>query len=301
MTKPKLEGLTTEASNPRTRDLDRMPTLQILQVMNEEDALVIAAVQKVLPAIARAVDSIAERMRRGGRLIHCGSGTSGRLGVLEAAECIPTFSARDGQVVGLVAGGPAAYLRTVEGAEDDEAQGQRDLLMLDIDDTDSVVGITASGATPYVLGALQHARTVGAGTFAVVCNEGSPIAAAADVAIEVVVGPEVLAGSTRLKAGTATKLVLNMLTTAAFVRLGKVYGNLMVDVRASGTKLHVRAAHIVADAAGVEAPVAADALLRCRGEVKTAIVWLRRGGSPEAARAMLLACGGALRAALEAP
>lgn len=300
MTKPKLEGLTTEARNPRTLDLDRMPTLQLLQVVNDEDAQVALAVRQALPAIASAVEAIAERMRRGGRLFYCGAGTSGRLGVLDAAECVPTFSAAAGQVIGLIAGGPAALLRAVEGAEDDEGLGADDLRALQLGADDCVVGIAASGRTPYVIGALHHAASVSAFTAAVVCNRGSPIAAAAMVPIEVVVGPEVLAGSTRLKAGTATKLVLNMLSTATFVRLGKVYGNLMVDLQASNAKLQVRAVGIVAQAAGVDEAAAAAALQQCDGEVKTAIVRLLAGGSVAAARARLAASGGAVRAALEA-
>ncbi|MGE3175738.1 MAG: N-acetylmuramic acid 6-phosphate etherase [Planctomycetota bacterium] len=301
MTKPDLERLSTEAQNPRTAELDAMSTAAMLQAMNDEDQLVPQAVRRALPAIARAVDGIVARMRRGGRLIYCGAGTSGRLGVLDAAECEPTFSAAPGQVTGLIAGGPQAFLRAVEGAEDDPDRGARDLAEVLLVPEDAVVGLAASGRTPYVIGALEHARAIGAFTAAIVCNAGSAVAAAAEAPIEVVVGPEILTGSTRLKAGTAQKLVLNMLSTAAFVQLGKVYGNLMVDLQATNAKLVDRAERIVAAAAAVDRAAARAALQRCGGEARTAIVALRRAVDAAAARELLARHRGSVRRALESP
>lgn len=301
MTKPDLDQLTTEARNPRTEDLDRMATLDLLAVINDEDRTVADAVRRELPRIAAVVDAIAARMARGGRLVYVGAGTSGRLGVLDAAECPPTFSADPDQVLGLIAGGPAAFLEAVEGAEDSPEQGERDLAGVALSAADAVVGIAASGRTPYVIGALRAARARGALTVALVCNAGSPVAAAAELPIEVVTGPEVLTGSTRLKAGTATKLVLNMLSTAAFVRLHKVYGNLMVDLQATNQKLVARSIRIVMQAAGADRAAAEAMLGRCGGAVKTAIVALRRGVEPAAAAALLAAHQGSVRAALEAP
>ncbi len=299
MTKHDLHGLATEAANPRTKDLDLMPTADLLAVMNDEDHKAALAVKQALPAIARAATAIAERMQQGGRLVYAGAGTSGRLGVLDAAECVPTFSAQPGQVVGLIAGGPSAMLRAVEGAEDDPGLGKQDLEGLGLGARDCVVGIAASGRTPYVIGALAHARSVGALPVAVVCSPDSPVAAAADIAIVLLPGPEVLTGSTRLKAGTATKLVLNMLSTCAFVRLHKVFGNLMVDVQATNQKLVDRTERIVAAAAGRSRAEAGAALHVCGGEAKTAIVSLLRGCGPDEARARLALHGGSVRAALE--
>ncbi len=299
MIRPELDRLETEACNARTHDLDAMDTATLLRAMNDEDQQVALAVQRALPQIARAVDAIALRMQRGGRLVYCGAGTSGRLGVLDAAECEPTFSAAPGQVVGLIAGGPGALLRAVEGAEDDPQLGAHDLDALRLTAADCVVGIAASGRTPYVLGALARARAIGAFTAAVVCTTGSPVAAAAECAIEAVPGAEVLTGSTRLKAGSAQKMVLNMLSTAAFVRLHKVYGNLMVDLQATNAKLQERARRIVALAAGVDRADAEVAVQQAGGEVKTAIVMLRHNVDAAAARARLAAHGGSVRRALE--
>ncbi len=301
MTKPDLTALTTEARNPRTTDLDAMSTQDLVQAMNDEDRAVADAVRLQLGAIAGAVDAIAERMRKGGRLIYCGAGTSGRLGVLDAVECPPTFSADPQQVVGLIAGGPGAFAKAVEGAEDSEAQGADDLRRLDLGPKDAVVGIAASGRTPYVVGALRFARQCRALTVAVVCNAGSAVAAAAELPIEVVTGPEVLTGSTRLKAGTATKMVLNMLSTGAFVRLHKVYGNLMVDLQATNQKLVARSQRIVQQAAGCDAATAERVLRECDGEVKTAIVALQKVVDAARARTLLFHCEGSVRAALAAP
>lgn len=300
MTKPDLTALTTEARNPRTTDLDAMTTRDLCAVMNDEDRTVADAVRHALPRIADAVDAIAERLRKGGRLVYCGAGTSGRLGVLDAVECPPTFSTRPEQVIGLIAGGPGAFLKAVEGAEDSEDLGAADLERLELGAKDVVVGIAASGRTPYVIGALRYARAQQALTVAVVCNAGSAVAAAAELPIEVVTGPEVLTGSTRLKAGTATKMVLNMLSTGAFVRRNKVYGNLMVDVQATNHKLVARSQRIVMQATGCD-PMTAERVLReCDGEVKTAIVVLRKGVEAASARTLLFHCEGSVRAALEA-
>ena len=298
MTRIDLSSMTTEARNPRSEHLDALSTLELVAVMNDEDRRVADAVQHELPRIAAAVDGIAARMHKGGRLVYCGAGTSGRLGVLDAAECPPTFSADPRQVVGLIAGGPSAFLKAVEGAEDDEALGAADLRALALGPKDVVVGIAASGRTPYVVGALRYARSQGALTVAVVCNHGSAVAAAAELPIEVVTGPEVLTGSTRLKAGTATKLVLNMLSTGAFVRLHKVYGNLMVDLQASNAKLKARSVRIVAEATGCSLELAAELLQRCDGEVKTAIVVQQRRVEPAVARTMLFTHDGSVRQAL---
>lgn len=300
MTNSDLDRISTEARNPRTLDLDLLPTDELLLAMNDEDRQVAFVVQTALKSIGTAVDAIALRMERGGRLIYCGAGTSGRLGVLDAAECEPTFSSRPGQVIGLIAGGPSAMLRAVEGAEDSAALGEHDLRALSLTKDDCVVGIAASGRTPYVLGALAYANATGAFTAGVVCSADSAVAAAAQCPIEVVTGPEVLTGSTRLKAGTATKLVLNMISTAAFIRLHKVYGNLMVDVQPTNQKLVERTIRIVATAANVAREVAAKALQTCGFEAKTAIVVLCAAVEPEVARARLLAGNGSVRRALEA-
>jgi N-acetylmuramic acid 6-phosphate etherase len=296
-----LSGLTTEAPNPRTSELDALSTLDLVTAMNDEDRTVADAVRQALPQIAAAVDGIAVRMHKGGRLLYCGAGTSGRLGVLDAAECAPTFSADAQQVQGLIAGGANAFLQAVEGAEDDDQLGAADLDRLGLGPKDTVVGIAASGRTPYVAGALRHARSAGALSIALVCNAGSAVAAAAELAIEVITGPEVLTGSTRLKAGTATKMVLNMLSTGAFVRLHKVYGNLMVDLQASNDKLRARSVRIVAQATGRDAAAAAELLRACDGEVKAAIVAAERSVEPHVARTLLFTHDGSVRAALATP
>jgi len=296
-----LTKLATEARNPRTTELDALSTLDFVTAMNDEDRTVADAVQRALPHIAAAIDAIAARMHKGGRLVYVGAGTSGRLGVLDAVECPPTFSATTEQVQGLIAGGPGAFLQAVEGAEDSTTLGPDDLRARHVGSRDIVVGIAASGRTPYVLGALAYAKSVGALTVAVVCNAGSPVAAAAELPIEVVTGPEVLTGSTRLKAGTATKLVLNMLSTGAFVRLNKVYGNLMVDVQTTNAKLVARAVRIVAEAVACNATLAQQLLDQCDGEVKAAIVVGRKRVAPAIARTLLLTHDGSVREALAAP
>ncbi len=289
----------TEATNARTHDIDTLPTLEMVRRINAEDHRVAPAVAAELPAIARAIDAIAERMQRGGRLIYIGAGTSGRLGVLDAAECPPTFSTSPDQVIALIAGGERALTHAIEGAEDDADAGARDVAAHDVNARDSVVGITASGRTPYVLGGLREAKRRGAFIVGLACNRPSPIEEIADVSIAPLVGPEVIAGSTRLKAGTAEKMVLNMLSTGTMIRLGKTFGNLMVDVQATNAKLRERARRIVARVCDVSDAVADELLARCDGEVKTAIVVARAGVSPAEARQRLRAANGAVRAALE--
>ncbi|MFG2825742.1 N-acetylmuramic acid 6-phosphate etherase [Kitasatospora sp. NPDC048365] len=295
-----LDRLATEAYRPELAEIDLLPTLELARLMNAEDRTVADAVTAELPAIAAAVDAIAERMARGGRLVHAGAGTAGRLGVLDAAECPPTFNTAPGQVVGLIAGGREAVLRAVEGAEDSRELAEADLAGLALTADDTVVGISASGRTPYALAAVEHARTAGALTVGLSCNRGSALAAAAEHGIEVEVGPELLTGSTRLKAGTAQKLVLNMLSTLVMVRLGKTYGNLMVDVRATNEKLRARCHRIVALATGAEDAAVAAALAATGGEVKDAILTLLAGVDAQAAARLLAAHGGRLREALRA-
>ncbi|GAA4873129.1 N-acetylmuramic acid 6-phosphate etherase [Kitasatospora terrestris] len=295
-----LDRLATEAHRPELAEIDLLPTLELARLMNAEDRTVADAVTAELPAIAAAVDAIAERMARGGRLVHAGAGTAGRLGVLDAAECPPTFNTAPGQVVGLIAGGREAVLRAVEGAEDSRGLAESDLAGLALTADDTVVGISASGRTPYALAAVEHARAAGALTVGLACNRGSALAAAAEHGIEVEVGPELLTGSTRLKAGTAQKLVLNMLSTLVMVRLGKTYGNLMVDVRATNEKLRARCHRIVALATGAEDAAVAAALAATGGEVKDAILTLLAGVDARTAARLLAAHGGRLREAVRA-
>jgi N-acetylmuramic acid 6-phosphate etherase len=295
----KLERLTTETRNPRTVDLDRLDALEIVQLINEEDATVAEAVRQEAEPIAKAIDVIADRLADGGRLIYVGAGTSGRLGVLDAVECPPTFSADPGQVIGLIAGGKEGLLRAVEGAEDSPEMGARDLREIGLDAGDVVVGIAASGRTPYVLGALDHAASAGAFTIGFSCNEDAELRHHADLAIVPVVGPEVLAGSTRMKAGTATKMVLNMLTTGAMVRLGKTYSNLMVDLQATNEKLKDRAMRILRLLTDCSEEEAVATLEDCGGELKTAIVSRKLGITAAESRIRLEAFQGRLRPALE--
>jgi N-acetylmuramic acid 6-phosphate etherase len=295
-----LETLSTEAFRPELAGIDRMSTLEIARLMNGEDAAVPAAVAARLPEIAAAVDAVAARMARGGRLVYAGAGTAGRLGVLDASECPPTFNTAPGQVVGLIAGGAKAMVTSVEGAEDSAGLARADLDALALTPDDTVVGVSASGRTPYAVGAVEHARALGALTVGLSCNAGSALAAAAEHGIEVVTGPELLTGSTRLKAGTAQKLVLNMLSTITMIRLGKTYGNLMVDVRASNEKLRARSHRIVALATGAADEEIERALTATGGEVKHAILTLLAGVDGPTAARLLEDSGGRLRAALAA-
>lgn len=268
-----MKEILTEQRNPATMDLDRMSALEIVTVMNAEDAKVARAVEDVLPQIARAVELIVQRLADGGRLLYVGAGTSGRLGVLDASECVPTFSVPPTMVQGLIAGGKQALTSSVEEAEDDREAGARAVREeARATSRDVVVGIAASGRTPYVVGALQAARSVGAVAVALACTTGSPLAQAADVAIELLVGPEVLTGSTRLKAGTAQKMALNMLSTAAMIRLGKAYQNLMVDLKATNSKLRARARWIVRTVTGCSEEEAGRLLSGTGYRVKPALV-----------------------------
>ena len=290
--------LTTEKRNPRSRGIDRAGALEIVDIINAEDARIASAVRKQRRQIAAGVDLIVEAFRAGGRLLYVGAGTSGRLGVLDAAECPPTFGAAPSQVQGIIAGGRRALVRSAEGAEDVAADGAAAIDKAGVTDRDVVAGIAACGLTPYVRGALARARKLGAGTIFITC---APEAAAirADVIINPVVGPEVVTGSTRMKAGTATKLVLNTLTTAAMIRTGKVYGNLMVDLRATNAKLRERAERIVMEITGVSRRAARDLLTRAAGRVKVAIVMHFREVSPRRARQLLAEADGFLREVID--
>lgn len=269
-----LDKLATERRNERTMRLDDMTVEELLGVMNEEDQSVPHVIKQQLPVIAQVVERAITSFKRGGRLIYIGAGTSGRLGILDAAECVPTFGVSADMVVGLIAGGERALVKAVEGAEDSMDLAINDLKALHLSPDDTVIGIAASGRTPYVIGGLDYARDVGATTAALSCNEGSKISEHAEFKIEVETGPEVLTGSTRLKAGTAQKLVLNMISTASMIGVGKVYQNLMVDVQPTNEKLEVRAKRMIAEATGVDEQTAARYFASSNGHVKTAIVMI---------------------------
>jgi N-acetylmuramic acid 6-phosphate etherase len=278
---------TTEQINPNTTNIDSLPTLDALRVINGEDKRVAEAVERVLPAIAQAVDAIAERLARGGRLIYVGTGTSGRLGVLDASECPPTFGVPRELVQGVIAGGYDACYKAVEASEDDREAGARDLQERDLNDKDVVVGIAASGRTPYTVGAVEYARQIGALTVCITCNEGTELAQAAEIPIEPVVGPEVIAGSTRLKSGTAQKLVLNMLSTMALVRLGYVTGNRMTNLQARNTKLRERALGLVMAECELDEAAARDLMEQAGWDQRIAIVMHKAAATKDAARAAL--------------
>ena len=288
----------TEAANPATRDLDLLPVLEQARLMNAEDHRVPEAVAAALPAVATAVARVAEALGRGGRLFYVGAGTSGRIAALDAAECPPTFGTDPEMVQAVLAGGLTAMVEAVEGAEDDAAAGAREMDVRGVSPADVVVGVAASGETPFTVAAVRRARERGAWTAGIACNTGSSLEAASDLAIVPLVGPEVVGGSTRLKAGTAQKLVLNMLSTLAMVRLGKVYGNLMVGLRAANVKLRARAARIVAAAASTGEGQADAALGLAGGRVPVAIVMLRLGLDADAAAERLERAGGSIRRAL---
>jgi N-acetylmuramic acid 6-phosphate etherase len=293
-----LENLLTEQANPASEGIDALSAERILEIINAEDRKVADAVAPEIPAIARAVDAIAAAMRAGGRLFYIGAGTSGRLGVLDAAECAPTFGVDEGLVQGIIAGGEAALAHPTESTEDDPAIGARDLIERGFSGRDVLVGIAASGRTPYVLGAVAEAKRLGAVTAGISCTPDSELARAVQIAITPLTGPEVLAGSTRMKAGTATKLVLNMLTTVVFVRLGYAYGNLMVNVQPKNSKLIDRARRIVARAAGITYEAAGDLLAAAGNSVRTAIVMSKMGVDRETAERRLAEVGGHVSQAL---
>lgn len=294
-----LRHIDTEQRNPRTMNIDQLPTLDMLTLINEEDHRVAEAVKEVLPEVAKAVDVIYEKLLNGGRLIYVGAGTSGRLGVLDAVECPPTFGVSYDVVVGLMAGGPPAFVKAAEGAEDNRAQGRQDLMDIQFSARDALVGIAASGRTPYVLGAMDYARELGAPVMALVCCHNSEMSRHADITMDPVPGPEVVTGSSRLKSGTAQKLVLNMLSTATMIKLGKVYSNLMVDMKASNEKLYNRAVRIVSTAAEVDSETAEAALKQCGYRCKTAITMLLLGVEPAQAEAALEAARGHISKAIE--
>ncbi len=289
----------TEQSNPRTANIDQLSTLDMLRVINEEDARVAEAVRRVLPAIAQAVELMAERIRGGGRVFYVGAGSSGRIALQDAVEWQPTFGTPPDLVQTLMAGGEAAFVHAVEGAEDDRDAGYAELKAR-ATSRDVVVGVAASGRTPYVIGALEAANELGAATIAITCNQPAPILELAQVQIAAITGPEVIAGSTRLKAGTAQKMIFNMLSTATMIRLGKVYGNLMVDVVASNQKLRQRARRVVAQIAGVDEEKAQRLLEQTDWRAKPAIVMARCGVSAQEARTRLEQAEGLLRRVLEA-
>ena len=296
-----LGQLNTEAIDSRFSKIDTLSTIDLLKLFNDGDKSVAEEVAKVLPKVAEAITEITRRMELGGRLIYVGAGTSGRLGVLDASECIPTFSLQDGLVIGLIAGGDTALRTGIEGAEDVLEGSIEDLKKLSFSKKDSLVGIAASGRTPYVVGALQYAKEVGAGSIALSCNLNSELSKYADIAIEVDTGAEILAGSTRLKAGTAQKLVLNMISTVSMINLGKTYGNLMVDLQVSNIKLRDRAIRIIQAATSCDFKRAQEALQESKDQVKVAIVMILLDSSADKALELLKASGSRVRAALEKP
>ena len=296
-----LGQLNTETIDSRFSKIDTLSTLELLRLFNDSDKSVAEEVAKVLPKIAEAITEITKRMETGGRLIYVGAGTSGRLGVLDASECIPTFSLQDGLVIGLIAGGDTALRTGIEGAEDVLEGSIEDLKKLSFSKKDSLVGIAASGRTPYVVGALQYAKEVGAGSIALSCNLNSELSKYADIAIEVDTGAEILAGSTRLKAGTAQKLVLNMISTVSMINLGKTYGNLMVDLQVSNIKLRDRAIRIIQAATGCDVERAQIALKEAQDQVKIAIVMILLGISAQEAQSSLKSVKSRVRDAVKKP
>ncbi|HCR3183206.1 TPA: N-acetylmuramic acid 6-phosphate etherase [Morganella morganii] len=293
-----LTSMITESRNPASADIDSLPTLDMLRVINREDQTVALAVEKTLPQVAQVVDAVAQAFRLGGRLIYMGAGTSGRLGILDASECPPTFGTPAEQVVGLIAGGHKAILKAVENAEDNRELAVSDLKVLNFSEKDVLVGIAASGRTPYVLGGMEYALSLGATVAAVSCNPDSEMSRLAGIAITPVVGPEVITGSSRMKAGTAQKLILNMITTGAMIRSGKVYGNLMADVEATNAKLVERQKRIVMAATECDRATAEQALAACDGHCKTAIVMILAQLSAGDAKALLAQHQGFIRDAL---
>lgn len=299
MIEENLELLTTESRNQNTIQIDTAEAIDIVRIMNEQDQLVALAVKEVLPEVEAAVQFVFESFKNGGRLIYLGAGTSGRLGVLDAVECPPTFSTEPEMVVGLMAGGEGAFLKAVEGAEDDPELGVNDLKQLDLTENDTVIGIAASGRTPYVIGALRYARGIGAKTVALSCNKNAAISKEADQAIEVIVGPEVLTGSTRLKSGTAHKMILNMISTSSMILLGKAYENLMVDVKVSNLKLKERAIGIIRKITGVSYEVALETLEKSDLHVKTAIVMIMTDTTKQQAEELLAEANGYVKIAIQ--
>lgn len=294
-----LELLTTESRNEQSMQVDTANPIEILRIMNEQDQLVALAVKDVLPDVEAAVQFVFESFKNGGRLIYLGAGTSGRLGVLDAVECPPTFSTDPEMVQGIMAGGEGAFLKAVEGAEDQPDLGVSDLKELGLTKNDTVIGIAASGRTPYVIGALRYARSIGARTVALSCNKNAAISKEADQSIEVIVGPEVLTGSTRLKAGTAHKMILNMISTSSMILLGKAYENLMVDVHVSNLKLKERAIGIIRKITGVSYEQALETLEASDLQVKTAIVMIQTNSNKQEAERLLTEANGYVKKAIQ--
>ncbi len=294
-----IENLVTEARNPASEEIDSKTTEEILRIINTEDQKIPGIVEQEIPYIAKAVDLLVETFKNNGRLFYIGAGTSGRLGVLDAAECPPTFGTSPEMVQGIIAGGEKALISAQEGSEDKHEQGQKDLLARGFTENDVLCGIAASYRTPYVLGALEKAHEMGAKTLFVTCNPRERITFPVDIAICVVVGPEVVMGSTRMKAGTATKLVLNMLTTASMIRMGKVFGNMMVDLMMTSRKLEERSKRTVMMVTGVDYETAVTVLAKAKGHVKTALVMILADVDAETARQRLVQSNGFVRKALE--
>lgn len=293
-----LKKIDTEKRNPRTMQIDTLPTLEMVTLINDEDHLCAEAVKGVLPQIAQSVDVIYEKVRAGGRLFYCGAGTSGRLGVLDAAECPPTYGVDPGLVVALIAGGPSAFLKAIEGAEDNRELGKQDLMDHGFSAADALVGIAASGRTPYVLGAMDYARSLDAPVMAITCCHNSEMSRHADITMDPVPGPEVITGSSRMKSGTCQKLVLNMLSTCVMIKLGKVYGNLMVDVMATNEKLVHRAVSIVCSVTDADEATARATLEKCSFSCKTAIVMLLLHLDADAAKQALARADGRIARAI---
>lgn len=294
----KIDHLQTESRNPKTLHLDTMSTMELLQIMNEEDQNVVVAVKDALPQIEQCIRLVIDTFRKQGRLIYMGAGTSGRLGILDAVECAPTFSASD-EVIGIIAGGEKAFVQAVEGAEDSEELAASDLEEIELTERDVVLAIAASGRTPYAVGALKHARKKGAKCVSLSCNKNALLSTYADIAIEVDAGPEVLTGSTRLKAGTSQKMILNMISTASMVGIGKVYGNLMVDMRATNLKLRERAKRIVMECTGCDEQKAMETLDQTNYQSKEAIVMILTGVRREEAVARIAENQGFVRKCVE--
>lgn len=294
-----LSKLSTEQRNPNSMNLDQMTPLEIVTLMNNEDKIAVESIKEVLPQVAQTITYATESLKSGGRIIYLGAGTSGRLGVLDAAECPPTFGVPPEMVVGLIAGGPNAFLKAIEGAEDSTTLCAKELQDINLTSKDIVIGLAASGRTPYVVHGLKYAKSVGCRTVAIACTKDSEIGREADLAIEPVTGPEVLTGSTRLKAGTAQKLILNMISTGSMVGIGKVYQNLMVDVQQTNEKLKVRAQNITMEATGCSRETAEEVLSKAKGEVKTAIIMILLGVDYDAAKARLKDSEDKIRTAVE--
>ena len=294
-----LEGLSTETRNPETMNLDEMSSLEIVQAMNKEDCKVPKIITNLLPLISKVVDICAEALKAKNRIFYMGAGTSGRLGIVDSSECPPTFNASPNEFIGLIAGGEKAFIKAVEGAEDSEDLGKKDLIKRNFCKNDICIGLAASGRTPYVIGGLKYARSIGAQTVSISCNKDAKVSKFADYPIEAIVGPEVLTGSTRLKAGTAQKLILNMISTGAMIRRGKSCQNLMVDLQMNNKKLERRGINIIKEATGVDDNEAKEYILKAKGSVKVAIVMILSNSDYEDALKRLEKAEGKVKIAIQ--